>query len=321
CFGVAVESKLIAILTLPLAWPVFFAEQHDSPMPERAWYATSRSAVVFAGTVLVLFALNAFSVIHSMRSVDALAIWRTFSGFIGSMVGQGQGHAGQGIPALDTPLIAVLFAMACVLLLVANVGYAFFVAATLVWWMYFGASERHLVVPFFVLMMMAGVEARGLVERVVKRRSDRLAAPALLAPVLAAVAVVFMFSAGGVYGVRLRRFPDRAHVLSTSNGHWIYSRKLVSVLRTYPYVLTSGWWQFPELSLRENMEFYDRTSPANANLPRQGAVLFFDRGNTLSPFTSVRANCARVLYTEGPLVVCAPKPNVALAFQPGTAAP
>lgn len=108
-----------------------------------------------------------------------------------------------------------------------------------------------------------------------------------------------------------------SRTIQTSQGVLAYSDGLVNALRDQRYVVTSGWWQFPSLSLEQHLQFYDRVNPANAYLNRHSDVaLLFDQGIRYWPFTSIAANCGPLIYRDGPLVLCRYKNGVPLNFQP-----
>jgi hypothetical protein len=109
--------------------------------------------------------------------------------------------------------------------------------------------------------------------------------------------------------------PNRTLALGGSYKGYHFHRKLIDVLEKQRYVLTSGWWQFPETSIRHHLQFYDRTAPQNAAIPASQAVLFFNTAyGALSPPTTIEGNCAAIVYREGPLVVCRPRTDVPLGY-------
>lgn len=330
CFGIAAESKLLAALVIvPVAWAITVQRGGGKTYAVRASRATCITAAVGAGTALMLLLLVAFSVIHSMRTIDVGAIWQIFSGFISNMAAQGQGqaqsfdaaHVAQILSRFDSPIVLALLVLSTAVLLYVNWAYLFFVLVTLTWWLHYGANERHAVISLFVMIILAGLEGHALIERVSSERRTSsvklaLGACGLLAAVALAVGLAShaTFDAPGA----IKPIPNREDVVQTAEGRYHYSERLVNMLRHERYVVASGWGQFPEITLREHLEFYDRMSPANAALPRSQVVLLFDKGNTNFPLTSIRGNCERVLYTEGPIILCAVRRDVPLDFQPAS---
>lgn len=329
CFAVAAESKLLATLvTVPVTWAVAYAGYPPAMRGARILRATFLTAVAGLGTAAGLLLLVGFSVLHSTRSLALSAVWHTYTGYVFDMLHQGRGqarpfdvsHVGAIITQFSSPIVVALFVLSAVVLLYVNRGYALLLAVTLAWWLHYGVNERHVVIAVYVMIILGGLEANAAIERICSsKRVERAKAVLAAAAGTAAIALIVGIAAHGTFyaPARLRPFPNRERVVLTSDGRYRYSSALVALLRSRRYILTSGWFQFPELTLRENMEFYDRMSAANAGMPRDQVLLFFDTGNAdLWPTTTVRGNCGRVLHTEGPLVVCTAKPGVPLYFQP-----
>ena len=328
CFAVASESKLLATLVvIPVTWAIAYRYAGTAASVLRLARASIVTACAGLGTALFMLLFVGFSVIHSTRTVNPAAVWQTFAGYILNMIGQGQGqarpfdfaHVGAIISSFDNPAIIALFAVSAAVLLYADWAYVFFVLVTLAWWLHYGIDERHLIIAIYMTIVLAAFESRPLIERLSSKSGVRSGTLSLAAAAGAAALVfaVTLVSHGTFYAPgKIQPFPNRKQVVLTSQGRFHYSPALVRMLRRQRYVVTSGWFQFSELSLREHLEFYDRMSPANADLPRDRVALLFDTGITNWPLTSVKGNCARILYAEGPLVLCAVKRSVPLDFQP-----
>ncbi|MDE2481730.1 MAG: hypothetical protein KGN02_06035 [bacterium] len=327
CFGLAIESKLIAVIAvLPIVWAELYGRLDALPTRNRIARATAVTAAVGGGTFAVLFSLIAFSVLHSTRSFSIGTAATTFVGFIGDMILQGRGQAAPLLSGAVTFFqtftsagVLVLIAAAFALLIYVNRGYVLFAAVTLAWCLHYGGNERHDFISLFVALMLAGEAAHRLLVRESRARTiafARLASLTSAVLVLVVVGIALLARDTVDAPAAVQRFAHVHRLIQVADGRYHYTPALVAALRRYRYVATSGWWQFPELSLRENLEFYDRTNPANADLPRDQVVLFIDRENHLAPSTTVQANCGPIVYTEGPLVICKPNPRVPLAYQP-----
>jgi hypothetical protein len=329
-FALAMECKLlVAIAVFPIAFAIL-ARKSDarsrSTMIDSAIGVLAISVASFA----ILFLLIAFSVVHSTRGAfDVGSVGNAFFGFIGNMISQGQNAAGSTvgffarIASFFDPMALVVFCVASIILLGANVAYFPLAAVTIIWFFGFGRGgiERHMVMSLYLTTIMGAMEARAMLGRFAMSgkaaiRTYCVVAVCAFGVFLAVNTLVGRPFIGKVFEQQVAAGYDREHVIRTSaNASTHYTRRLVEAIRREPYVVTSGWWQFPELSIREGLSFYDRMKPQNDSLPKGQVALLFDEGNRLWPPTSRQANCGKVLYREGSIVLCRVRADVAIDYQ------
>lgn len=323
-FSAALASKLIIMFAVfSLAFGAALSAQ---PFRGAADFArqVARSAAfaasIFIMSALLLFAQLTFSLLHTERSLSAFGeAPGLFIGYFQESFAQGYGveaarpSVGVHVAAMESHLILWLLAGACVALLVARPAYAVLVAFAAYLWLKIGMDEPHMSSYFLILLVLGFREALSLVRRAAEKRG--WPGSRAQAGFAAALAVLVLF-ANPLIGTRSTPPPDpnRAYAALFGGGESHYSPELVRRLREHRYVMTSGYWQFPEISDRWRFEFYDRISLQNARLWDKHPYLLFDRGNTAWPVTTVADNCGSDQYAEGTLVLCAMRPDVPVGY-------
>ena len=99
--------------------------------------------------------------------------------------------------------------------------------------------------------------------------------------------------------------------ISSKPGDRVYDNTLLPTLtRLTGPVFTSGWWQYPEISLRTGMIFYDRFAQKNRQLLNntKRSFLLFSSKNQEDHLTE-RNLCGKILYRDGSLVLCRFSPH------------
>lgn len=328
CFGLSMESKLIAVAatgTIPLAifYEKFALDTRSRPTLSAVLRTLGAGAACFAGSAICLFLVVSFSVAHSLRAPFAVGqMAQAVASFVGDMfVGHGAalvqahdslGGFASGISQIPIAVILLVVA-AAVALLYENPGYVVFIVTTLgLCGTLLAIDPRYTVIPFDLIVYLGAMAAYKLRLRV-----------SIIPAAFAVALAVTVLTRTPFYGTLLARGASTGLNLSTNAvdtaagpyAHpYVYSQELVRDLRQHRYVLTSGWWQMPEISSRYGLTFYDRMAIENAGLWNQDSVLLFDRYNHDWPETSRAANCGFVIDVDGPLVLCRPRPDVPLDF-------
>ena len=324
CFGLAMESKFLSIGAIA---PIVFALAYQKLARPGLWPTVLnliRAAVVSAMTTLgglvVLVLAIAFSVAHSTRSFDVHAMTQASVAFMSFMLSTGQiqsealtlANLLDRIAHFSSALVVVFFFVSSAVLIYRNWTYLVPVAVVLAMWLKVGADENHIVIAFYLIIVLGALESEALVRRLATERGLSVAN---VNAVLAALVLIVIWRTIPTPIHIFRITPEDRHTVATSLGAYHYTPMLAKMLRGQKYVATSGWWEFPELSIREGLRFYDRTSPSTALLPKDQVALLFDKGNKLSPITSVESNCGRIIYEEGPMVLCHARADHDLDFQ------
>jgi hypothetical protein len=324
-FSAALASKLIIMFGVAaLAFAAAFNARHPrgpSEILRDAALSACTAAIVGIMASLLFFVQFAFAAVHTARSLSALAgSPGLFVGYFHETFAQGYDvvAARPGVAmqfaSFDSHLVLAALIVATVVLVASRPAYAPLVAVAAGLWLRIGMDETHMSSYFVILLALGTREAAELVGRAAKRYD--------LAP---GPARVYAFGALFVLALLLNPLfgadaipagdPQRAYAVQLSTGEKHYSPQLVERLRSYPFVFTSGYWQFPEISDRWRFEFFDRTSPENAQLWDKNPVLLFDRSNHAWPVTSVQDNCGKVLMLDGDIVLCTLRPDVPLSYQ------
>lgn len=342
CFGLAMESKLVAIAaTAPIPFAIFyrkFADWGEGGSARRALaLATAACGACFFASLLALLLLIEFSVLHSVRNPAGVSQGvRTFAGFIVDMfVGHGQlavqaSDSTNGLIAAIAALplsVLVLLLVALIAMLWENPGYVPFALATLALCAtLLPADQRYAVISFDLTILLGALAVKNLLVRLARRMHWRVV---FVNAGAAALAVVVVFACNNA--TRARFFGDTldaraaAGLTLASNtvdlsvgpyrSPYIYSPKLVEALENERYVLASSWWQMPEISSRYGLVLYDRMALVNAHLWARQPALLFDTYNRGWPITSRGANCATTIFVDGPIVLCRMRKDVPLDYQ------
>lgn len=334
-FGLAISSKLlIAIAILALLVGVLAtdgARKHLAGLP-LVQYVIIGTTYIGGSAIAAFVVVMAFSVLHSVRHVsDALALVSLISGFVAHhFLIAHTAHAGGSLPLLSrlhdvNAAVAVLFVAAVGLLTWRNPAYLAIAAVTLLPFIAYNFSERQLA-PFIVLTLVFGLEeGRQLCAQIDGRLGLQKGVVALATGFVGVLFVALVCHLANIRFIgttfeKEARAASTPYAVSTSRGEYYYHAGLISAIKNQKYVVTSGWWQFPEISIRWGLQFYDRINAANSSLTgRRDVALLLDNGNRYWPLTSVDANCGKILYTDGPLVLCRYKPGVSLNYQRKTA--
>ncbi len=316
CFGFAMESKLVAAATITtLVFAVAYGRQTSRGFSEillRLTRAIIASAMFTIGGFIVLFVSIAFSVAHSTHPLDVRAVFQTPMDFFSNMLLQGTsksdpvlfGHLVARINGFIYPSFLVLPLLAAIVLVYANWAYVPLLAISLLTWLKIGEDEKHIVIAFYLIIVMGALEAQGLVRRFADRRGINLPTANALAGAVGLVIVCCIGAWPWVLIAVDSGPPPNQQFMDTTAGALFYSPKLIDMIRQQTYVATSGFWNFPDLMVRTDLHFYDRTDPRTTQLPKGKVALLFDEGNRASPITSVKENCGSIIYKEGSLVLC-----------------
>lgn len=303
-FAGAIATKLLCIALVPLillAW----ALPRRAPVP---------AATIFALSVAGFILQFAFSVLHSNGwAIGGVA--PLLSSFVARHLSLGE--SAQAVPLqqmtrqlTQSPglLFVSIVGLAGAVLTPATIP---LLAATAYLLVARGFSQRELM-PFFLAIATLGtLELAQFVERT---RNVRRLAPALVA---CFIALVVVFPTQLPWPFPLAASSDAlTYEVQTATGRFLVSPAFIDAIRKQRYVLTSGWWQLPDLSVNWGFTFYDRTWPGAASFPRAQTALLFDRTNPDYPITKVQQNCGHILAIDGPLVLCRPASSVPYAFQP-----
>lgn len=335
CFGIAMEGKLLIVAAFgPIVFAIAYAKIVQPSYREWPQFLNVvRAALVATVSAIagfaVLYLLVAFSVVHSTHNLfDTGAINQAYNGYVGFMFAQGAGqsepdligHISSRIAHFGSPMVLWLFFAAALVLLYANWTYALFIALSLLMWLKLGDNEYHVVMSFYLTIVMGALEAQALLRRFALGRGLSVVKIDAAAAALALIVVLSFLSRVHFAGAAMANdspplSADGRRIVDTSSGAYNYTAKLVKAIKAQRYIATSGWWQFPELSLREHLYFYDRTAPSTVLLPKDQVALLIDKTNVSAPVTSIRENCGSIIYAEGPIVLCHIHPGRDSDFQ------
>lgn len=324
CFGFAIEAKLLASITLfPLIFAIAYQELRKKSQPAAGILRPLlRAILVTGGSVIGAFAVLAlfiaFSVGHSIGHWHDFALMGSrFLQFISAMISMGKGQATQAFTIwqqsgrFDSPTVIVLLLLASIVLIVSNWTYAVLVVSTLAFWLHFGGTvERHFLIAIYVVIVVGAATFGEMIRDFSLRRGWNPLWPQAAAGCLGLIGVALLTMLFGTTfaGPEAARpaagGADRAHVVLTSQGPFIYDIKFIEAIRKNQFVVTSGFWNYPEMALREHLHLYDRNATENKWLPVAKTALLFDVGNHTPPATSIRGNCGAILARDGPLVLC-----------------
>jgi hypothetical protein len=207
----------------------------------------------------------------------------------------------------------------CALMLVyARPVFSLFIGTVIVLACIGNLDERRMLPMYLLILSLGAREIVPCVQRLWPWGGARQALTAWFAPVALILGFLFLnVFVGQGFKKKFYGDPNRNLALGATYRGYHFHRELIDVLDQQRYILTSGWWQFPELSIRYNLHFHDRMAPQNASIPASQAALFFSTVFSQAwPQTTVEGNCASVIYREGPLVVCRPRANVPISYHP-----
>lgn len=332
CFGVAMASKLlISFAVFAVAFATIYERDkaHDLKGYVRdgmralglAVLVCVMSAAVFLASVCVAVTLTTRSLLGLADLPSALAGYLAMNFGDAGMARASHLSVVTQADNFSSHLVLLIAAMAAIVLLAKRPSYMIFVIAAAGLWLVYDMNERRMV-PMFVIILALGLrEAMRLAAQSAQARGwSATGAQAALATALL-VFVVVANPAIGATGIPpadpLRRYA--VEIQDGPSGYiydYHYRPRLISVLRAHRYVLTDHVWMLPEITDFWGIEFYDRMALENAALWNSDTVLLFDRDNPFWPTTTVAGNCGRVLYSDGPLVVCRPRGDVPLSYQP-----
>jgi hypothetical protein len=318
-----VSTKLLfATVVAPLLFYLFIErDKAASPLQTRLTVAASVTARALCLIGLFFLLQFSFSVGHT---TGAWFNGRTFSmlaAFLHGHLSQAEGASGQGLGIeafrlFSNDAVFVVIALCAASLVYARPFSAIFIAAVFALAFVADMNERRAAPMYLIVLVLGAREIVPCVQALCARLGRSTRASAVPAVVILGFLLLNVFVGHGIkpkfYGD-----PNRALALGGNYKGYHFHRELVDVLEKQRYVLTSGGWQFPETSLRYNLQFHDRTAPQNAAIPTSQAVLFFSTAyEALWPPTTIERNCASIVYREGPLVVCRPRADVPLAYMP-----
>jgi hypothetical protein len=212
----------------------------------------------------------------------------------------------------DAAFIAI--ALCAASLIYARPFFAIFIGLVLTLAFVADLDERRMLPMYLIVLALGAREIVPCVQALWARLGRATRASAAPAFVIFGFLLLNAFVG---HGIRPKFYgdPNRAFALNRIYKGYHFHRELIDVLEKQRYVLTSGWAQLPEISLRYNLQFHDRTAPQNAAIPVSQAVLFFSTDyDDQAPPTTIRGNCAAIMYSEGPLVVCRPRTDVPISY-------
>lgn len=337
CFlGLAIASKLIIALGIPflIFGAVYRTLRTATPPPGLAAFSAILTATVLTTiSVLVFFLQVAFAVLHTVRAPWALlVIPRTFMDYVLGHLNEAGPHRlgfaslGHIIAGSDPAVLALVLATAVALAL-ARPEYAPFAVVELGTWVNYGLDpaqwERRLMPMFLIGLALGSRELVLLSARYWPRARSVAVHAAAVAVVLALVAATSPTrNVPSAEADPLRRYAVLLIQEGTDHSHaneYHYGAGLVAALRKVRYILTRSAWfaEFPEISDFWNLQFYDRMASTNAQLwDQRGVALLFDRYNYTWPVATETGNCGRVIYVDGPLLLCRPRSDEPLDYQP-----
>lgn len=341
-FGVAIATKLLVVLIVPLiCLPVLATGLVTDASP---WSGLRRRTLLTATAItgaitlvaLVFFTIQAAaSVAHSLVAlqdgrlgwVEVRAVPEALAQFVIGHARVGRQNATTMIAAappsllrlFSSPAVALLAAGAAAVLIVRSLTYLPLLGLLLVLAATPDANERRLLPLLFVLVFLGaaiviGDSPLGAVPCWTgagwRRGRPALVGLALAAGVALASrvgpttstawAVLAADHATMVQQARTRL--DYTHVHASA----IDMTRLVEIVQSRDEVIvTSGWWQFPEVAVRSGVTFYDRMALPNQSLRERpgGVLLLFDEALKTWPETDTRL-CAGEIYRQGTLVLC-----------------
>jgi len=327
-FGVAISTKLLAApvtLLLLFCLAVYKLGGRGRTWPERrtrndflwvTWFLLPCSIA------LVIFGLQfSTSILHSGGHLDT--IWPTLKLFVMSHFHQAESAAAntatrwwptlESIPALIVLLgLLVLLLRKHVIFLLAGI----VVAALL----FVGRLDLRRLMPLIVpIMLLAAKESHSYSPGTTKLRLIDIHHSPLLAASIILFFGTFLANQPIYLLKRLSQFTLSGveHNLlyiskKTAEPRKEYDISLISTIKALPgRVFTSGWNQYPEISLRAHTVFYDRFAPENSPLLHNNEPCFLLLFSSEDPtdLSTEHDICGQILYRDNSLILCQYSPH------------
>ncbi len=320
-FSLAICSKMVVCFAVcGVIFATVFARERPSDVAGAVLNGLRALAVtaVCCSIVGILFFLEfGFAIVQAVRSVQALStIPASFLTWLNGMfyltsVGQHARvvtFAGQFNRFSNSDLLIVIIAAALILVL-RRPSYLLLVFFCALLWLHFAMEERETLPDFLTVLVLGLHEMLAIIGGIAQRR--RLPAAPLKMIALAGILVFVTYKTPGL-GAPVTD-PDRRYGAYLTNGYMHYSPEMVQDFKAHAYILTGGI-ALPQIDASWGLTFYDRFAPQNAHLWNEDDVLLFDVAQF--PKTTVADNCSSVIRAEGDLVLCRPRKDVPLAYEP-----
>ena len=214
-------------------------------------------------------------------------------------------------------VIIVIYVMIFLFMLRKHMIMTIIIVASIVLTLWFNLNQRRimpLTVPFMLISMRI-IWKESIGEIIVKSNIiNRYYLVAVAAIIMMTVDVLSSTPITIVNTMLRFSLKGAAHNvarISSKPGDRVYHNTLLPMLtRLTGPVFTSGWWQYPEISLRTGMIFYDRFAPENRQLLNNAnqSFLLFSSNNQEDRLTE-RSLCGNILYRDGSLVLCRFSPH------------
>lgn len=332
-YGLAISTKLVLVVILPFILIGLYCSAKRLE-PKALIEAVLWTTVTYLWSVLVFVAFFYFSCLHSQ--VSLILFGRDASEFIVSEPGfwrfvkhhfwqQGALSNENMLNFHSYSRVWVLFLLiaSAVLLVRVSIGWIPFVLLTLLMLAFGHMHERRLflvIAPAFLLS----------VDRIFANFGEakfspfRLSSFARFVPDISVLIIwcyvlISGLHAGMPSSLMASRFDatkDKLFQWRANENSFVLRAQSMEVLKTLQQdttpVVTSGWWQYPDLQLVLGRSFYDRMDSGVAvYLKQTPALLLFDPTNKSWPETSIEM-CSEVLVSKPGIVLCRYKTGLPL---------
>lgn len=308
-FGVAIATKLLSILGITLF--VFCLSMDTKRFKPTNYKAAIIYALPAVAIATFFFAMQfSVSVLHSSGNITS--ILPAIVSFIKAHIWQADllktqfGLREAYIQPYEIPIIVVLVLSACMLIR-ENPTFILLALCLAALILIFHFNQRRML-PLTISTMLLAMRPRRRHTDGDKKISNKIF-PALLvcSTVILLVGSVFarppLYLAEGFKQFSLTGAATNAAYISQEQGN--FPPELLPTLKKLNGpIFTSGWWQFPEISLRAGLAFYNRFADENRGLlTAPGATLLFSRKNS-EDTASQETMCGKVIFQDRDLVLC-----------------
>jgi len=317
-FGAAIATKLVAGAFVPLLlFCQFFHTLHSLPVK------TDKTGYVYWLVIPLLIALLFFiiqfsiSIIHSGGHIDT--IFPTLKLFVAShlRIAETTKETFDKIyfRESDIPIMAIM-ALSLYLLIKNNTIFLLHTIILVVLLFYFHLNLRRLL-PLTVPLMLMSIKTEDLSHSKTSLHGHYTNL-ILFSYGIILMAAYFSFNTPIYLIDTLRHFSltgaphNMTHITKTQNANQnTYDARLISIIKNLEGpVFTSGWWQFPEISLRTGTTFHNRFAIEESQLlhsAKQCFLLFTPK--KAEDASTENMLCGKIVFQDGDLVLCEYSPD------------
>lgn len=324
CYGLAISTKLIAAVALPfILFGLFYTSRH---FERNLFYSAMKKTVsIYILSIIVLILLFYISLLHSQFFLEvpgqnSLNVFVSTPGLLRFI----EHHFWQqsvatsdmlGFSAFSVPWLLPLFLASLILLIHSSRGWIPFAIIAVILLAKSGMNERRLFLFIVPGLLFAADYIFIKTNKFIKGNEKIYILIFKNASSILALSIWIGALGMGLYSTSFSLFKPKLSfikdisVTSLMNKDSFVIRKpgidVVKVIKEENSpVLTSGWWQFPDLQIFSDISFYDRMD-VNVEKYLKGSplLLLFDPTNKSWPETSTQL-CSRVVIETPEHVLC-----------------